>query len=158
MTSLIIQPATLTDTLALIQLMRTAHAEAGFELNHELAAAAFEKLLRDEALGLAWLAFRANRPEGYVALTFKLSLESGGLDAFIEDLFVRPDARRHGLGAALLSTALNACRGREVHAVHVDVGATNDTARNLYEKFGLQNRDRLLLTAELRANSMATLQ
>jgi ribosomal protein S18 acetylase RimI-like enzyme len=158
MTSHPIRQAGLNDTTALVDLMRAAHGEAGFALNQDVAAGGLARLLRDESRGRAWIAVRESMPEGYVALTFKLSLESGGVDAFIEDLFVRPAVRRNGLGAALLSTALDACRNQPVSAVHVEVGANNESARKLYERFGLKCRDRLLLTSWFGENPMAKLQ
>jgi ribosomal protein S18 acetylase RimI-like enzyme len=155
MTTHTLRSAGVNDTAALIELMRAAHAEAGFELNQSIAADAFAKLLRDESRGRAWLAFQGSEAAGYIVLIFKLSLESGGVDAFIEDLFVRPATRRTGLGNALLSTVIAACRHQQVSAVHVEVGADNDSARSLYEKHGLKDRGRLLLTTGLSENPMA---
>ena len=155
MTKPIIRAAEPNDIGILIELMRAAHAEAGYTLDSALAAGAYARLLRDPALGRVWIAFRNHVPAGQVVLTFKLSLESGGVDAFIEDLFVQPDARRHGVGGALLDTAMKACREEGVSAVHVEVGADNDAAKALYAKHGLASRDRLILSTELRPNRMA---
>ena len=148
--------ATFDDIAALTELMEAAHQEAGFALDRPRAALAFTTLLRDESRGAAWIALRAGRAAGYVSVIFKLSFETGGLDAFIEDLFVQPAARRQGTGAGLLALTLEHCRKQGICAVHVDVGADNVSARSLYSRQGFRDRGRILLTAELGTNPLAT--
>jgi ribosomal protein S18 acetylase RimI-like enzyme len=150
-----IRRATHGDTPALLDLMQAAHAEAGFALDSVAAAAAFTTLLGDVSHGCAWIACRGVAAAGYIVITFKLSMESGGFDAFVEDLYVRPTARRCGMGTRLLSAAIAACSERGVSAMHVEVGSDNEGARMLYRKHGLEDRGRLILTAQLRDNRMA---
>lgn len=50
-------------------------------------------------------------------------------------MYVRPDARRSGLGAALLAAVLDHARGA-VEEVGLTVGAANAAARRLYEAAG----------------------
>jgi GNAT superfamily N-acetyltransferase len=78
-------------------------------------------------------------------------MEHGGLDAFIDDLYVRPAHRRAGLGRAGLEALFAECRRRGVLAVHVEVGDDNVPARALYGSFGLAPRTdrRVLLTTTL---------
>jgi len=88
-------------------------------------------------------------PLGYAVLTLRHSMEFGGPDGFIDDLFVRKASRRHGVGRAALGALLGECRRRGVLALHVETSAGNPAAVALYESFGLRDRQRLLLTARL---------
>ncbi len=77
------------------------------------------------------------------------SMESGGLDGFVDDFFVRPVNRRRGLGHALLDALFRKCRELGVLAVHVEVGSGNAPAQSLYREYGMQADERQLLTARV---------
>jgi GNAT superfamily N-acetyltransferase len=66
------------------------------------------------------------------------SFSSGGLARIfiLNDLFVVPEARRHGAGSALLRAAAE--HGRSVGALRLVLSTeiTNTTAQSLYEKLG----------------------
>ena len=136
-----IRRATPGDIPALVELMREFYAEAGYPLDRGWAAAAFSALLGDDSRGAAWLASYAGEPAGYVVLTVRFSMEYGGLDAFIDDLFVRPGCRRLGLGRAALRELFDECGRRGVLAMHVEVGRDNAAARALYRGYGLEVHD-----------------
>jgi ribosomal protein S18 acetylase RimI-like enzyme len=57
---------------------------------------------------------------------------------FVKDLVVHPLSRSQGTGAALLSTALHAFRGRGAAVAALKVQATNHRARRLYERLGFR--------------------
>ena len=148
-----IRKATLEDIPALVDMMREFYAESDYPLDRDWAARSFHALLRDDALGAAWIVTLDSEPAGYVVLTVRFSMEYGGLDAFIDDLFVRTEFRRRGLGRALLKSLFEECVRRRVLAVHVEVGQDNDAAKALYGGFGLRQGDdgRQKLTARLDA-------
>lgn len=148
-----IRKATLEDVPALVAMMREFYAESDYPLDRDWAAGSFQALLRDEAFGAAWIVSRDSEPAGYVVLTVRFSMEYGGLDAFVDDLFVRTEFRRRGLARALLKALFDECARRRVLAVHVEVGQDNDAAKALYGGFGLKPGDdgRQKLTARLDA-------
>jgi ribosomal protein S18 acetylase RimI-like enzyme len=143
--------ATLDDIPALVELMREFYAEADYPLDKQWAAASFSALLRDDSRGAVWIAFDDSEPAGYVVLTVRFSMEYGGLDAFIDDLFIRPAYRRRGLGRAALRALFDECERRQVLAVHVEVGRDNVRAQALYRSYGLepQSDGRRMLTVRL---------
>jgi ribosomal protein S18 acetylase RimI-like enzyme len=143
--------ATLDDIPALVELMREFYAEADYPLDKQWAAAGFSALLRDDSRGAVWIVFDDSEPAGYVVLTVRFSMEYGGLDAFIDDLFIRPAYRRQGLGRAALKALFDECERRQVLAVHVEVGSDNIGAKALYRSYGLepQSDRRQMLTVRL---------
>jgi GNAT superfamily N-acetyltransferase len=141
--------AALTDIPALVAMMREFYAEANYALDTGWATEAFSAVLRDSSRGMAWIVADGEEPMGYVVVTFRLSMEFGGSDAFIDDLFVRARHRRRGIGRTALEAAFAECRRRGVLAIHVETGADNVAAKALYGSFGLEDRKRLLLTARL---------
>lgn len=143
--------ATLSDIPILVDLMQEFYAEGGYTLDREWAAASFSALLKDDSLGAAWVVFHDDEPAGYVVLTIRFSMEYGGLDAFIDDLFIRVALRRKGLGRALLNALFDECRRRKVLAVHVEVGHDNTAANALYSSYGLEpyTDGRQMLTVRL---------
>jgi GNAT superfamily N-acetyltransferase len=145
------RPATAADIPALVSLMEEFYAEASFPLDRAWAGASFEALFREPSRGAVWLLLDAGRVAGHVVLTTRFSMEHGGLDAFIDDLFVRPAHRRRGLARAGLEALFAECKRRGVLAIHVEVGDRNAPARALYGSFGLAPRTdgRVLLTTTL---------
>ena len=51
-------------------------------------------------------------------------------------MWIRPDARGHGIGQALVETVIGWARGRGISRVHLWVAENNDQARRLYERCG----------------------
>ncbi len=78
-------------------------------------------------------------PDGFCLLRYHRSIYNGEPDAYIQELYVVPDRRGHGLGRALLDAALAAAR--EAGATHVDLNTSTDDreARSLYESSGFTN-------------------
>jgi GNAT superfamily N-acetyltransferase len=77
----------------------------------------------DRTLGVAVLAYRPN-------------ISAGGLFASIEDLYVRPEARRQGVGKALLGAADECCAARGISYVEVQV--EDDAAEAFYNTLGYE--------------------
>ncbi|HEX9275866.1 MAG TPA: GNAT family N-acetyltransferase [Casimicrobiaceae bacterium] len=124
----------------LVELMREFYAESGYPLDGDWAAQSFRALLADASLGSAWTARDRRETAGYVVLTVRYALEHGGLEGWIDDLFVRAAHRRRGCATALVDALADDCRRRGVVALHVEVGDTNAAAIALYRRFGLQTR------------------
>ena len=85
--------------------------------------------------------FAGDGPDGFAQLRFRPSLYTGVLDAYLEELYVVPERRGHGLGRALLEAAMEHARQRG--AAHIDLGTSEDdvAARALYESAGFTNRE-----------------
>jgi ribosomal protein S18 acetylase RimI-like enzyme len=83
---------------------------------------------------------------GYLVLTFGFSLEFGGRDALIDELYVRENFRGRGLGRASLVLAAEVCREEGIRALHLEVDRVNTRAQGVYRQAGFRDHDRYLLT------------
>ena len=83
--------------------------------------------------------FAGDEPAGFAQLRFRPSLYTGALDAHLEELYVVPERRGHGLGRALLDAAMELARERG--AARIDLGTSEDdaAARALYESARFTN-------------------
>jgi GNAT superfamily N-acetyltransferase len=75
-------------------------------------------------------------PVGVCQLRFRWSVWKSAEDCWLEDLFVREEARRSGLGRALVEAALERARERGCMRIELDVNEDNGAARALYEACG----------------------
>lgn len=145
-----IRQATAADISVLVDLMADFYAEASFALDHEWAARSFTALLADPARNAAWIAWLGGKPVGHVVLCARHSMEFGGLDGSIDDLYVRPAARRRGIGHALLERLVAHARAQGILALHVEVAPDNAAAQALYASLGLRpTPDRQVLVTRL---------
>jgi GNAT superfamily N-acetyltransferase len=130
----------------MLGLMERFYAEARYPFRRDNARAAVEALLADPALGRAWLFRDGGDAVGYFVLTLGFSLEYGGRDAFVDELFVSPTHRGRGLGRRALEVIDEACRELGVRALHLEVEMENLPAAELYRKRGFEDHDRRLMT------------
>jgi len=101
-----------------------------------VAAAFSERMCRAvEAGDLEVLAARErDRVVGVAVVAFRLSVSAGGSFASIEDLYVSPEARRRGVGRALLEAVGERCAARGISYVEAQV--EEDEAEAFYAALG----------------------
>ena len=137
------------DAELLLGLMRQLYALDGYPFEEGTARAALEGLVRDTRLGRVWVIGSGAEPIGYLVLTFGYSLEFGGRDAFVDELFVAAGHRHRGVGTRAIEFAAEQCRALGVHALHLEVEHANTVAQALYRKVGFEDHDRYLLTRRI---------
>jgi diamine N-acetyltransferase len=103
----------------------------------------------DESLGHVWLISYEGEAVGSLVLTLGYSLEYGGRDAFIDEVYIRESHRGQGIGQHALTFAENVCRSLGVRALHLEVERENTTAHGLYRKAGFVDHDRYLMTKRI---------
>jgi GNAT superfamily N-acetyltransferase len=141
--------ATSDDIPQLVDLMAEFYAEAGYPLNREHAASAFDSLLADERLGRIWIIQSNLAAAGYVVLTVRFAMEYGGLIACVDDLFVRPRFRNAGLASAALAEVRTFCYTIGLRALTVESARDNGSAQTVYRRTGFVPNDRQLMALEL---------
>src|SRR5262245_35880102 len=144
-----IKVADRSDVEALLTLRRGFCLHEDMAFDEATARAALESLLADGSLGRVWLVHHGGAVAGYVVLTLGFSLEFGGRDAFVDELYVEEPHRGKGLGALALRLSEDACRSLGVRALHLEVDRENGRARAVYEKAGFEDRGNYLLTKRL---------
>lgn len=145
-----IEPAGIADREVLERLVRNYHGDAGIALDDAQRRRAIQTLLDDPRAGTLWLIRCARELAGYVLVSPGFSLEFGGFDAFVDELYLLPDYRGAGGGGCVLKLLKAAVRDAGIRALHLEVERTNERARALYEKAGFRPRERyVLMTLEL---------
>ncbi len=81
-------------------------------------------------------------PAAVLQLRFRWSVWKDAPDAWIEDLFVRADARRGGLGDALVRLAIERATARGARRIELDCFEDNAPALALYERNGFDTRSK----------------
>jgi ribosomal protein S18 acetylase RimI-like enzyme len=102
--------------------------------------ASVERLIEDPATEYLLGAPQAGaRPAGVVQLRFRWSVWRAAEDCELEDLFVSPQARRGGLGRALVEAAIGRARERGCRRIALDTAERNEAAVPLYRSFGFSD-------------------
>ncbi len=143
--------ATQDDIGTLVSLMHDFYAESHYPLDAEWATSSFATLLADPSLGGAWLVLENDKPVGHIVLSLRYGMEHAGLIGYIDDLYVKPEARRCGAATVALTALMTDCRARGVKSVVVEASDGNAAALAAYAKFGLKRLTdgRVLLVAVL---------
>lgn len=137
------------DVPALLDMMADFNALERIPWDPARTDAALAPLLTDRALGLVLLAAAEGATLGYVVLTWGYDLEFGGRDAFLTEVYLRPEARGRGLGGPLLAAVDRAARAHGVQALHLMVLPENERALAVYERAGFAPSPRTMMTKVL---------
>ena len=93
-------------------------------------------LLEDPATDFLLAARGEGAAEGVCQLRYRLSVWTGVDDCWLEDLYVEDQARRYGLGRALVRAALERAEARGCRRIELDVNEENTKAIAFYEGLG----------------------
>jgi GNAT superfamily N-acetyltransferase len=145
-----IRPIGLESFDAAFGLLLCFFREEGFDTPSEEMHASLRLMLAspDHAVFLVW---RDGEAVGVATVSISLSIEYGR-SAEIDDLYVFPQARRHGVATALIQTACAWCRQQDCTVVLVTVTAAGDAAHGLvryYQQRGFVDTGRVILAYPL---------
>jgi ribosomal protein S18 acetylase RimI-like enzyme len=95
--------ATLEDAPTVLARSRALNAHEGITISDGELDHALRCLLGAPELGGVWLIERAGAVLGYAIVSFGYDLEFAGRDAYLTELWVDPEYRSGGIGAAALA-------------------------------------------------------
>jgi GNAT superfamily N-acetyltransferase len=141
-TELEIRVATEQDTKVILSFIKGL---AEYErLSHEVLVT--EELLRDSLFGTnpeaeVIIAFEGDEPAGFALFFHNYSTFLGQKGLYLEDLFVNPDRRGHGIGKALLAQLAKIAVERNCGRLEWAVLDWNEPAINFYKSLNAKLMD-----------------
>ena len=129
-------------------LVAAFHREQGIELSDDKRRAGIAPLLEGSPHGAAYLIGPPRAPIGYLVVTFGWSLEFGGLDGFIDEIYVRPGVRGRGIASETLQSLPRALAEAGLKALHLEVDREAPETQKLYLRAGFKARPRYMLMSK----------
>ncbi|MCY1053622.1 N-acetyltransferase [Nannocystis sp. SCPEA4] len=143
------RPATSSDVPAILDMMEDFNRLEHIPWQRGPGEAPLRTLIGSPALGTVGLAVEGDAALGYYILTWGFDLEWGGRDAFLTELYLRPELRGGGRGRLVLDAALATARAHDARAIHLMVRTDNTPALQLYRSAGFSAPPRVLMTRPL---------
>lgn len=100
-------------------------------------------LLDGDELGVVWL---IGDGAGYAVVTWSYSLESGGPDALLDEIYLRERGR--GIGAAAMGEIFADLERRGITRMFLETEAHNDRVRRFYARLGFAEEDSIWMCRE----------
>jgi GNAT superfamily N-acetyltransferase len=100
-----------------------------------------DTLFSDRPAAEVIIAYMDNQPVGFALFFHNYSTWLGKRGIYLEDLFVRPPARKHGVGFALLRQLARIAIERNCGRVEWAVLNWNELAINFYKQIGARAQD-----------------
>ncbi|MEM9247478.1 MAG: GNAT family N-acetyltransferase [Pseudomonadota bacterium] len=120
------------------------HADMCIESTPESRRAGLLPLLEGSPYGAVYFVGPQAAPVGYLAVTFSWSIEFGGMDAMLDELWIRPAVRGRGLATEALTALIAALTPTGVRAISLEAEAGSPAAA-LYRRLSFESRDRYVL-------------
>ena len=83
---------------------------------------------------------------GYIAVAIGFTIEAGGNDGFLDELYLREAFRGQGIGRKAVEFAIAACPSLGIRRLSLEVERHNARAKRLYEDIGFEAHDRILMS------------
>ncbi|MBN9889080.1 GNAT family N-acetyltransferase [Salipiger abyssi] len=125
----------------LMPLVSAFHAEESYGTDEAHIRAALAPILDGLPHGAIWLIGPRKAPVGYILVSFGWSLEFGGLDAVLDEIFIRPAVRGRGMGGEALHQLVTGLRDAGVKAVHLEADRTDEPLQRFYGRNRFQLRE-----------------
>lgn len=143
-----IRSATPADLPSLMALVEAFYAIDGHPFSDERVRTALTELITHERFGHVWVATRhaddAQPLSGYAVATWGYSLEAGGREAVLDEIFTDP--RGAGIGSLLLDAVIVGCREAGMRRVFLETEQPNHGARNFYLRNGFDQDDSIWMS------------
>ncbi|MEL0435817.1 GNAT family N-acetyltransferase [Phycobacter sp. K97] len=134
----------------LLPLVAAFHAEEGIERTDAAREAAIAPLLEGIPYGAVYIIGPTRAPIGYIVVTFSWSVEFGGMDGFVDEIYIRPAVRGRGIATEVLTELPKTLAEAGIKAIQLEVDRENEPAQRLYARARFKPRlNYVLMSKEL---------
>jgi hypothetical protein len=141
--------ATPEDLPRLLPLVASFHDHQGFDTSADHQREAIAPLLDGSPHGAVWLIGPRRAPVGYIVVSFGWSVEFGGLDAIVDELFIRNAVRKRGMGGEALDSLAKALKEGGIRAMHLEARQGDDALNKFYARARFKARDGFVLMSRV---------
>ena len=131
-----VRAATSTDRARVVALLVAQLREHDIATPEPGVAAAVDRVLRSPDWGRILVATAAGEIVGVAALSFAWPIEAGGMTAWLEELYVEPARRGHGIGGVLLGAACRLAEECAARCIDLEIVAGHERVERLYARAG----------------------
>jgi GNAT superfamily N-acetyltransferase len=135
--SRLLRRAVENDLPLLTELVREFYAIDRHEYQPDRVLAALPPLLSGDQYGVIWLI--GEPVTGYAVVTWSYSIESGGQEALLDEIYLRE--RSQGLGTAALQAILSDLQDRGLARMFLETESHNSRVRRFYARSGFEEED-----------------
>jgi GNAT superfamily N-acetyltransferase len=139
----VIRTAGPEDADGLIGLIREFYVVDHHPWDEEVVRAGLEPLLASDDHGVVLLADGG----GYAVITWSWSVESGGRDVLLDEIYVRD--RGEGAGSELMAAVFAEMRDRGLRRIFLETETANHRARSFYARHGFEVEDSVWMLADI---------
>ena len=126
----------------LLELIAEFYEVDNHPFNHDTVVQGLLPLLESDEYGIVLIT-----EGGYAVLVWSYSLESGGRDALLDEIYVRDRGR--GTGRELMERVFAEMRERGLSGIFLETEPHNDRARDFYAGLGFEVEDSVWMSAHL---------
>lgn len=144
-----IRPATPADLDEVTDLLAAQLAEHDIPIARADLEFAADGILRVPERGFVLLALRDGGAAGVACVSYSWTVERGGMVAWLDELYVVPALREHGIGNALLAEAIVTAGKAGCRTVELEVETSHARAEHLYRRHGFTDMPRRRWTRPL---------
>ena len=135
----------ISDIEVITQMMQDFYAIDNYPMDVEVAKKLFQEFISNEHLGKSWLIYTENEIVGYIILTFIFSFEYGGKIAFVDELFIKENARGKGIGKEAIQFIQKEVPKLSLKLLYLEVEPHNENAQKLYLAHDFEFHNRKLM-------------
>ena len=136
---------TAADLPLLGRFVRAYYVEDRHVFDEDRQPPALVALAAGEPFGCAWLIELDGDPVGYVVLGWGFSVEAGGREACLDEIYLTPEMRNRGIGGRVLALVEAEARAAGMRRVFLEVQRHNRVI-GLYRRAGYVDHDRFLMS------------
>ncbi len=140
-----LKAAGLDEIPQLLPMVEAFHGFQDLPFNHRRVTEILRHLVTSDLLGRIWLIQLDSETVGFIIICFGYGIESGGRDAFVDELFIQEDFRGQGIGRRVLQMVKERARKLKVQTLFLEVDRHNLRAQQLYLSAGFTPRERFVL-------------
>ena len=134
-----VRRSTRSDTSTLLELIREFNQLDHHDHDDVRVRESLAPLLDSDEFGQVWQISTPDGARGYCVIAWGYSLESGGRECIVDEIYVNDRGR--GLGAELLEGAVRGARDAGVKVVFLETEAHNERVRSFYQRHGFATED-----------------
>jgi GNAT superfamily N-acetyltransferase len=142
---LVIRPANSADQESVLALLRIYCDEANTPLSDQHLLAGLIPLLEKNQHGVVLVA-EDEEIIGYSILTWGWGIESGGMEALVDEMLIHPSRRGEGIGELLMQATLEQAKQAGVNVVFLETEQDNPRSRKLYTRLGFEEESSIWMS------------